>query len=142
MAGSEAGVGGHAADRNKERAAPVVLEELIVQVREGIAELPGVGDYVANSGDALTPSGFLEGQVEFRNPHATHEFSWGVADVVTAILRAGLVLEVLREYPYANGCKVYHNLTLQPGRRYAPPPGAPTMPLMLGWSARKPDAIG
>lgn len=97
----------------------------------------GVGDYVAASREGLAPSGFLEGEVGFRNPHATHEFSWGVADVMSAILRAGLTLEVVREYAHANGCRVWHDLAPQPGRRYAPTgPAAP--PMMLGWSARRP----
>ncbi|MFY0532945.1 class I SAM-dependent methyltransferase [Nannocystis pusilla] len=81
----------------------------------------GVGDYVAASGTALAPSGFVEGQVGFKNPHATNEFSWGVADILGAQLRAGLVLEVVREYLYANGCKIWPDLVEQPGRRYAPP---------------------
>ncbi|MCY0991877.1 class I SAM-dependent methyltransferase [Nannocystis sp. ILAH1] len=98
----------------------------------------GVGDYVAASGTALAPSGFVEGQVGFKNPHATHEFSWGVADILGAQLRAGLVLEVVREYPYANGCKIWPDLVEQPGRRYAPAGGA-VPPLMLGWSSRRPE---
>lgn len=98
----------------------------------------GVNDYVAASGPALAPSGFTEGAVEFTNPHATHEFSWGVADVVTACLRAGLALEALREYPYANGCRIWPDLLEQPGRRFAPAEAAIAPPLMLGWSARRP----
>lgn len=97
----------------------------------------GVSDYVAASGPALAPSGFLEGQVDFVNPHPSHEFSWGVADVLTALLRAGLVLEVVREYAHANGCRLWPNMTEQPGRRYVPEGGV-TPPLMLGWSARRP----
>lgn len=98
----------------------------------------GIGDYVAASGAALAPSGFVEGQVGFKNPHATHEFSWGVADILGAQLRAGLVLEVVREYPYANGCKIWPDLVEQPGRRYAAAsPAIP--PLMLGWSSRRPE---
>ncbi|WAS90358.1 class I SAM-dependent methyltransferase [Nannocystis poenicansa] len=98
----------------------------------------GVGDYVANSGGALAPSGFQEGQVGFKNPHATHEFSWGVADILGAQLRAGLALEVVREYPYANGCKIWPDLVEQPGRRFAPAGGA-VPPLMFGWSSRRPE---
>lgn len=97
----------------------------------------GISDYVAASGEGLAPSGYLEGVLGFRNPHGTHEFSWGVADLITALLRAGLQLEVVREYPFANGCRVWHDLAPQPGRRFAPTgPFAP--PLMLGWSARRP----
>lgn len=97
----------------------------------------GVGDYVASSGPALAPSGFEAGADEFKNPHATHEFSWGVADIVGACLRAGLALEALREYPYANGCRIWPDLLEKPGRRFAPAEAAITPPLMLGWSARR-----
>ncbi|MBZ5716026.1 class I SAM-dependent methyltransferase [Nannocystis pusilla] len=98
----------------------------------------GVGDYVAASGPALAPSGFLEGQVGFKNPHATHEFSWGVADILGAQLKAGLVLEVVREYPYANGCRIWPDMVETPGRRYVPAGGGAVPPLMLGWSSRRP----
>jgi SAM-dependent methyltransferase len=97
----------------------------------------GVNDYVARSGPALTPSGFLPGEAEFKNPHASHEFSWGVADILGAQLRAGLTLELVREYHHANGCKLWPDMVEQPGRRFVPRGGA-VPPLMLGWSARRP----
>jgi SAM-dependent methyltransferase len=97
----------------------------------------GVGDYVAESGAALAPSGFLAGQADFKNPHETDEFSWGVADILGAQLRAGLALEVVREYPNANGCKIWPNMVEKPGRRYVPTSDA-VPPLMLGWSSRRP----
>lgn len=97
----------------------------------------GVGDYVARSGPALAPSGFVAGQVEFKNPHASHEFSWGVADILGAQLRAGLTLELVREYNHANGCQIWPDMVEQPGRRFVPRNGA-IPPLMLGWSARRP----
>src|SRR5437764_4161057 len=34
----------------------------------------GVGDYVAQSGTAATPSGWLDGEKEFKNPHVVWEF--------------------------------------------------------------------
>ena len=92
----------------------------------------GVGDYVALSGSALTPSGYLEGIVEFRNPHPSHEFCWGVSDIVTAILEAGMRLVQLREYPYSNGFKRFSDMRELPGHRYAMPVGMPQLPLMLG----------
>lgn len=98
----------------------------------------GVGDYVAASGAALAPSGFVDGVADFANPNASHEFSWGIGDVVTATLGAGLALEALREYPYANGCKVFPGLVERPDRRYVAAPGQHVPPLMYGWSARKP----
>lgn len=97
----------------------------------------GVGDYVAASGEALAPSGFEAGVEGFANAHPSHEFSWGVADIVNAMLGAGLTLEGLREYPYANGCKIWPTLVERPDRRYVVPDGQHAPPLMLGWSARK-----
>ncbi|HEX6030539.1 MAG TPA: class I SAM-dependent methyltransferase [Tepidiformaceae bacterium] len=90
----------------------------------------GVGDYVAYAKDGLVPWGYEEGVTGFRNPHAGHEFAWGIADVVTALLGAGLRLESLREYPYANGCPRFDGQVEGEGRRFYMPPGVPAMPLM------------
>jgi SAM-dependent methyltransferase len=98
----------------------------------------GIGDYVAESGGALAPSGFVEGIRNFRNPHRVHEFQWGIGEVVVALLDAGLILETLREYPYLNGCKLLPGMREFPGRRMVPPEGVPTLPLMFGLAARKP----
>ncbi|MCA9494172.1 MAG: class I SAM-dependent methyltransferase [Myxococcales bacterium] len=98
----------------------------------------GVGDYVGASGDALAPSGFEEGVVAFENPHPTREFAWGVSDLLTALLGAGLRLEVVREYPYANGWRGFERMTPLPGQRWTVPEGTPSLPLMLGVVARKP----
>jgi SAM-dependent methyltransferase len=99
----------------------------------------GIGDYVEQSRDAL-PHGaeYQEGVVGFANPHPTVEFAWGLADVVTALLEAGLVLETLREYPYSNGWKVFDGMRAAPGRRYRTPEGTPDLPLMFAVVARKP----
>ncbi|HFH2877979.1 TPA: GNAT family N-acetyltransferase [Pseudomonas aeruginosa] len=70
--------------------------------REPIAE-SGVSDYVAESGASLAPSGYRAGVENFSNPHPSYEFQWGLADVIGALLGAGLQLERLEEYPYANG---------------------------------------
>jgi SAM-dependent methyltransferase len=98
----------------------------------------GIGDYVAASGDGLTPSGREPGVVDFLNPEPCHEFAWSVGQLVTAVAGAGLVVEQLREYPYANGCKIYAQMRELPGRRWATAGGLPDMPLMLGLTARKP----
>ena len=98
----------------------------------------GVGDYVARSGEGLTHgAGYQEGVVDFRNPHACHEFFWGIGDVVSALLEAGLALETLREYPYANGCSFFDGQPMREGRRFGFPEGVPEFPLMYGLSARK-----
>ncbi len=65
----------------------------------------GIGDYVAESSGNLTPWGYEKGIENFHNPYRSHEFDWGIGEIVTALLEAGLTLEVLKEYPYSNGCK-------------------------------------
>ncbi|HEX2091149.1 MAG TPA: methyltransferase domain-containing protein [Longimicrobiaceae bacterium] len=98
----------------------------------------GVADYVARSGEGLLHGGeYREGVVDFRNPHPVHEFAWGIADVVSALLEAGLALEVLREYPYSNGCVFFEGMRALPGRRWAPPEGTPAIPLMYAVAARR-----
>ena len=98
----------------------------------------GIGDYVAASQGGLTPWAYEEGVRDFKNPHRSHEFAWGLGEVITALLNAGLTLETLREYPYANGCKTCSGMRELPGRRMVPPEGIPTLPLMYGVAACKP----
>jgi hypothetical protein len=74
---------------------------------------------------------------DFQNPYPAHEFQWGIGEVVTALLAAGLTLEALREYPYANGARLFHRMQELPGRRLAPPDGVPSLPLMYGIAARQ-----
>jgi SAM-dependent methyltransferase len=99
--------------------------------------LPRPSDYVAASGEALTPSGYEQGVTGFTNPHCSYQFGWGLADVIAAVLNAGLRLEALREYPYANGAKPCERMRETPGRRMLPPPELPSLPLMYGLAARK-----
>lgn len=97
----------------------------------------GVGDYVAFSGPVLTPSGYEQGITAFRNPHPSHEFAWSLSAIVTALLEAGLTLTTLREYPYANGFKLYGDKMRElPDGRVAMPAGMPDIPLMYGIAAR------
>lgn len=98
----------------------------------------GVGDYVALSGGALAPSGYLPGVAGFENPHRGHEFQWGIGEVATALLDAGLVITALREYPYTNGARLFDRMRELPGKRMAPPAELPGLPLMYGVVARKP----
>lgn len=100
----------------------------------------GVGDYVAGSGEGLLHGAeYHEGVVGFRNPQASYEFPWGLGDVVGALLAAGLVLEALHEYPYANGCTFYPGMRTEDGRRFRLPEGVPEFPLMYGLAARRPE---
>jgi SAM-dependent methyltransferase len=97
----------------------------------------GIGDYVGRSGPALAPSGFKEGVRDFKNPHANYEFQWPIADILTAIVNAGVQVEQFREYPYSNGAQLFEDMREEAGRRMFPPEGMPSMPLMYGLVARK-----
>ncbi len=99
----------------------------------------GVGDYVALSGAVSAPSGYDQGVVAFENPHPSHEFCWGVAEIISSLLEAGLNLTQIREYPYSNGFKRFADMQELPGGRFAMPEGMPQLPMMLGLVARKPD---
>lgn len=97
----------------------------------------GVGDYVAGSGDGLLHGARYEpGMEDFQNPQPSWEFAWGIADVVGALLDAGLTLEALREWPFSNGCVLFPEMRRE-GRRFHAPPGIPDLPLMFGVAARK-----
>ena len=99
----------------------------------------GVGDYVAESGGGLTHTDVnIEDVPHFENPHPAYEFCWGLAEIVTALLEAGLRLITFTEYPYSNGWKPFPNMRELPGRRMAPPEGMPVLPFMFGVVARKP----
>lgn len=97
----------------------------------------GVGDYVAMSGPALAPSGYVDGLAQFENPHRCHEFAHSVADLISAVLAAGLHLETWREYPYSNGARLFENMVEGPGKRMYPPADTPNLPLMFGLVAHK-----
>jgi len=97
----------------------------------------GIDDYVAYSGPSLAPSGWQEGVRDFANPHPAHEFHWGVAEIITALLEAGLALEHFREYEYAT-CRIYDAMVELPERKWVLPEGAPRFPLMYSIAARRP----
>jgi SAM-dependent methyltransferase len=98
----------------------------------------GIGDYVAWAGEVLTPSGYVEGVRDFRNPHPGYEWNWSLGEVISALLEAGLRLEALREYPYANGFPAFEGTVHVGGGRFAPAEGRPRVPMMYALSARKP----
>lgn len=103
-----------------------------------IAEPDGVGDYVADSGETLALDAYHAGVEGFRNPNPAFEFYWGVGEVVSALVEAGLRLERLVEYPYSNGWAGFANMQDLGGGRLAPPPSMPRIPLMYGLSATRP----
>ena len=100
---------------------------------DGALDEDGVRDYV---GEGLAPSGYLPGEVDFVNPERSFGFQWTVAQILQAAVDAGLRIETVREYPYANGCRLFEGMTELEGRRFAMPAGAPAMPLMFGLVAR------
>ena len=109
----------------------------IVEAGKQTAE--GVGDYVALSGDALAPSGYQPGVEGFANPEACHEFHWSVADKLDAVASAGLVIETVREFPYANGWRGFPTMLEIAPRKFRLADDAPTIPMMLGFSATSPE---
>jgi SAM-dependent methyltransferase len=98
----------------------------------------GIGDYVAISKQGLALSEYETGIENFRNPYRSHEFQWSIGEIVTALLQAGLILEVLQEYPYSNGCKLFEQMRETPTKQWFPPEDVPNLPLMYGIVARKP----
>jgi len=96
----------------------------------------GIGDYVAMQMQTTDPDKPLPGVQDFQNPHPVHEFFWGIGDIVTALLDAGLLLTTLREYPYTNSAHFPAMNVLGEGR-FVPPEGVPPIPLMYGITARK-----
>ncbi len=96
----------------------------------------GVGDYVGMAGDALAPSGFVEGETRYNNPHPVHEFQWTLAEVFQSLIDAGMTIEQTREYPFSNGAKLFEDLVEVEGHRFTRPEGKPNLPLMWGVVAR------
>ncbi len=99
----------------------------------------GIGDYVAMSGEALAPSGYLEGVKDFLNPHRSHEFVWNMGELMTALTSAGLHLTIFREYPYMNGARLFSDMRADEGNRFYPPDTMPSIPLMFGLVAERPS---
>jgi SAM-dependent methyltransferase len=96
----------------------------------------GVNDYVAASKEGLVPWGYEEGVRDFKNPHATAEFAWGLGEIVQNLLDAGLTLERLDEWDYSNGCAIFQGMRAE-GRRLFPAEGQPRVPMMFGLRVRK-----
>lgn len=96
----------------------------------------GVADYVGDAQGALSPSGHAEA-APFRNPHAAFEFVHGLGAIVQAFVDAGLALRTLREWPHANGCRLFRDMRALPGRRWEPGESLPRLPLMYGLVAQR-----
>ncbi|MGO4685676.1 class I SAM-dependent methyltransferase [Hyphomicrobium sp. 2TAF46] len=102
-----------------------------------IVSLDGVGDYVAASGEGLAGAGHPEGVQDFANPHPSVEFSWGIGQVVTALIEADLRISRLEELPYSNGWKGFDGMEQRDGRRMYRRAGQPAIPLMYALEAAK-----
>jgi SAM-dependent methyltransferase len=96
----------------------------------------GISDYVAEFGAEDMPYEYAEGETEYRNPHPAHEFAWGVGEIVTALLNAGLTLESLTEYDYCN-CPIYKEMKSLGKGRWTVKDGIPPFPMMYSISAVK-----
>jgi SAM-dependent methyltransferase len=97
----------------------------------------GIGDYVAQTG-SIAEGEYLDGVQEFRNPHPSYEFTWGIGDIISGLLNGGLQLVTLREYPYINGFRFLPDLKELPGRRFTVPDGMSIVPMMYGIVVQKP----
>ncbi|MFO5736450.1 hypothetical protein ACLBQY_31880, partial [Klebsiella pneumoniae] len=80
------------------------------------------------SGASLALPGYRAGVENFSNPHPSYEFQWGLADVIGALLGAGLQLERLEEYPYANGWAGFDGMRDGGGGRMLPRPRLTSAP--------------
>ena len=98
----------------------------------------GIDDYIAEFGPRDSPYGWEKGVENFENPHPAHEFSWGLSEVVTALLDAGLVIESMAEYEHCN-TKIYTDMKQVGDRSWTHKDGVPKFPLMYSLSARKPS---
>ena len=98
----------------------------------------GVNDYIGGTGSELAPSGWAKGVQSFENPEPSVGYQWTTAQILTAMADAGLRIETVREYPYANGCSVFEGMKRLPQRRFGMPEGVASMPLMLGVVAGRP----
>ncbi len=97
---------------------------------------PGVHDYVATSGTLLTPMGYEEGVKDFKNPHPDASFQWGLAEILSAVVEPGLVIERYTEYTFTRWRAFPAQITGPDGNLYLPP-GTPQIPMMFGLVAAK-----
>lgn len=98
----------------------------------------GIGDYVAWTGSAAEIEQLEPGVADFVNPHPGVEYQWGLAEIVMALVDAGLSLDHLREYEHSNGFRPNPSMRELGGRRYAMPSDLPqAYPLMFSLVAVK-----
>lgn len=99
----------------------------------------GIGDYVALTAAAAETDVLEPGIQDFVNPYPGIEYQWGIADVVMALISAGLALVDFREYRFSNGFKPIGNMRDLGARRYAMPDHLPQeFPMMYSIVVKKP----
>ena len=99
----------------------------------------GIGDYVALTGATGETDQLQDGVKDFVNPHPGVEYLWGVADVITALLKAGFALVEFSEYAHCNGFKPMADMRELGGRRFGMPEHLPRkFPFMFSVVAEKP----
>lgn len=94
-----------------------------------------VGDYVAEAGAGLGAQD--TDAAPLPNPVPARSYQHTLAQQITALAGAGLVLERLEEHPHSNGARVVKGLVAD-GRRWVWPPGVARLPLMFSLVARRP----
>jgi SAM-dependent methyltransferase len=69
---------------------------------------PGVGDYIGESYDEYGGAAQAgeENEGESQSKNEAHEYAWGLGDVLSALLEAGLRLEHIAEHDHCNGWKM------------------------------------
>jgi 2-polyprenyl-3-methyl-5-hydroxy-6-metoxy-1,4-benzoquinol methylase len=97
----------------------------------------GVPDYVAARGKGLSDTEYVEGISAFRNPYKAYRFAWGIGEIVTALLSAGLQVRHLQEYPHVNGYNPFLQMENR-GHQWFLPADQPNLPLMYAIIAQKP----
>ena len=99
----------------------------------------GIGDYVALTGETGETDELQDGVTDFVNPHPGVEYLWGMADIIMALISAGLELSDFREYSHCNGFKPMDGMSELGGRRFGMADHLPgNFPLMFSLVARKP----
>lgn len=94
-----------------------------------------VGDYVA---ELTAPGlGVDPDATPGQNPEAAYGWQHTFAEIVEAVIGAGLRIERLVEYPFSNGHRANPMLVLGEGRRWVWPEGRIRLPLMYGLAASR-----
>lgn len=84
---------------------------------------------------------YTTGIQDFRNPHPSVEFCWGLSDIIGSFIATGLQLTHFKEYSYSNFFRMYQRMTpekVEEGTRWHFT--GPMLPLMYSISVKKPSS--